>query len=111
MTDSPDIPASDDFSRNPQTDVFNWLDTHQLTHATLSHPATHTVADSAQIKTDISGAHTKNLFLKDKKSNLVLVSAWAHSQLPLNQLHKSIGVQRLSFTKAEQLWEALRVTP
>jgi Ala-tRNA(Pro) deacylase len=63
------------------------------------------------VKTEIAGAHTKNLFLKDKRGERVLVSAWAESDLPLNQLHRAIGVQRLSFTDAALLWQSLGVTP
>lgn len=78
---------------------------------TTTHPKVFTVADSAKVKTDIPGGHTKNLFMKDKKGQLVLVSAHAESQLPLNQLHKLIGTQRLSFTDPATLWDALGVTP
>lgn len=104
-------PEPDDFSRAPEKDVFNWLDEHSLTFHTIEHAPTFTVADSAHVKMDMPGGHTKNLFMKDKKGNLVLVSAWAESELPLNQLHKLIGTQRLSFTKADLLWDALKTTP
>jgi len=33
------------------------------------------VAESAQVKTSIPGGHTKNLFLKDKKDALFLITA------------------------------------
>lgn len=91
--------------------MFAALDRMGLAHATVEHPPTHTVADSRLIKTEIRGAHTKNLFMKDKGGALVLVSAGHDTQLPLNQLHKRIGTQRLSFTGADLLWEALAVTP
>lgn len=104
-------PAPDDFSRAPELDVFAWLDKHGLTHETITHIPTHTVAESREVKTSIAGGHTKNLFMKDKKGRVALVSAWAESDLPLNQLHKHIGVQRLSFTKADLLWDHLKVTP
>ncbi len=63
------------------------------------------------IKTDMPGAHTKNLFMKDKKGALVLVSALHSSVLPLNQLHRALGCQRLSFTDAQGLWDGLAATP
>ena len=106
-----DIPAPDDFSRAPERAVFDWLDARALSHNTVEHAPTFTVSDSADVKMDMPGGHTKNLFMKDKKGNLVLVSAWANSELPLNQLHKLIGTQRLSFTKSDLLWDALKVTP
>ncbi len=111
MTDGIAQPAPDDFSRAPEAAVFAWLDRQNVAWTNHLHAPTFTVADSASIKTDIAGGHTKNLFMKDKKNNLVLVSAWAQSELPLNRLHKAIGTQRLSFSRADQLWDVLKVTP
>ena len=105
------MPAPDDFSREPEKPLFALLDGLGIRVSTATHAKVFTVADSARVKTDIPGGHTKNLFMKDKKGQLVLVSAHAESQLPLNQLHKPLGTQRLSFTDAPQLWEALGVTP
>ncbi len=117
-TDNPQPPTThgpapdpQDFSRQPERALFARLEELALPCATITHPPTHTVAESREIKTDIPGGHTKNLFMKDKKQNLVLISASHDSELPLNQLHKLIGTQRLSFTNADLLWEALAVTP
>jgi Ala-tRNA(Pro) deacylase len=49
--------------------------------------------------------------MKDKSGQLVLVCALGSSTLPLNQLHRALGCQRLSFTDAPLLWDALGVTP
>jgi len=57
------------------------------------------------------GGHSKNLFMKDKDGTLVLISAWAESQLKLNQLHKLIGTRRLSFASADLMLEHLGVVP
>ncbi len=104
-------PDPQDFSRRPEAPLFARLDQLALPYSNTEHAPTHTVAESREIKTDIPGAHTKNLFMKDKKANLVLISAAHDTVLPLNQLHKLIGTQRLSFTNADLLWSALRVTP
>jgi Ala-tRNA(Pro) deacylase len=105
------MPAPDDFSREPEKPLFALLDRLGIRTTTITHAKVFTVADSAKVKPDIPGGHTKNLFMKDKKGQLVLISAHAESQLPLNQLHKLIGTQRLSFTDAPALWDALGVTP
>jgi Ala-tRNA(Pro) deacylase len=105
------MPAPDDFSREPEKPLFALLDQLGLKHTTAHHVKVFTVADSAQVKTSIPGGHTKNLFMKDKKDQLVLISAHAESQLPLNHLHKALGMQRLSFTDAPLLWGSLGVTP
>lgn len=110
---SPRGPAPDpqDFSREPQRALFARLAELGIAYSNTEHAPTHTVAESREIKTGIEGAHTKNLFMKDKKKNLVLISAGHDTALPLNQLHKLIGTQRLSFTNADLLWETLTVTP
>ena len=105
------MPAPDDFSREPEKPLFALLDRLGVKYTTAHHDKVFTVADSEKVKTDIPGGHTKNLFMKDKKGQLVLISAHAQSQLPLNQLHKALGTQRLSFTDAPLLWDALGVTP
>lgn len=111
MTIRGQMPEPADFSRQPEKPLFALLDRLGLPRSNALHQPVFTVADSKLVKTDIPGGHTKNLFMKDKAGQLVLVSAHAESQLPLNQLHKAIGTQRLSFTDAPTLWEALGVTP
>lgn len=105
------MPDPADFGRAPEKPLFALLDRLGLGYRNHTHQPVFTVAESAQVKTGIPGAHTKNLFMKDKRGALVLVSAHADSQLPLNQLHKALETQRLSFTDAPLLWEALGVTP
>ena len=105
------MPAPDDFSRAPEKTLFALLDRLGIRTMTATHAKVFTVADSASVKTDIPGGHTKNLFMKDKRGQLVLISAHAESQLPLNQVHRVLGCQRLSFTGAPLLWDALGVTP
>ena len=60
----------------------------------------------------MSGLHSKNLFLKDKKGRLFLVSARDDARIDLKRLHEAIGASgRLSFCSAELLMEKLGVTP
>jgi Ala-tRNA(Pro) deacylase len=105
------MPAPDDFSREPEKPLFALLEKLGVQTRTYSHAKVFTVAESESVKVDMPGGHTKNLFMKDKSGQLVLVCALGSSVLPLNQLHRMIGTQRLSFTDAPLLWEALGVTP
>jgi len=82
-----------------------------IEHTTYEHPAVFTVGEGGSLKTDIPGAHTKNLFLKDAKDQLWLVSAEAHAQIDLKRLHTVIGSARLSFGKPELMVETLGVEP
>jgi hypothetical protein len=43
-----------------------------------------TVAESRSLKADIPGAHTKNLFLKDKKGRLFLITAQHETRIDLS---------------------------
>jgi len=70
-----------------------------------------TVADGTDVKAKLPGGHSKNLFLKDKAGEYVLVSALGSTTIKLNQLHKRIGTKRLSFGKADALLELLGVVP
>ena len=105
------MPAQDDFSREPEKPLLAYLDRLGIKTKTLTHPMVFTVAESSKVKAEMPGGHTKNLFMKDKNGQLVLISALGSSQLALNQVHRVLGTQRLSFTDAPLLWDALGVTP
>jgi Ala-tRNA(Pro) deacylase len=64
------------------------------------------------LRGEITGAHTKNLFLKDKKGALYLIVAEESTAIDLKRLHTRIGAAgRLSFGKPEELYESLGVAP
>ena len=92
-------------------DLFAYLDALGIAHSTVWHEPLFTVDQSAGLKAQMPGAHTKNLFLKDGEGQLVLIAAEAHGSLKLNQLHKLIGTKRLSFGPAELITEVLGVVP
>lgn len=75
------------------------------------HPAVFTVDEGADLKRAIPGAHTKNLFLKDARDQLWLISAEGHAVIDLKRLHAVIGSGRLSFGKAELMAQTLGVAP
>jgi Ala-tRNA(Pro) deacylase len=78
---------------------------------TYAHPAVFTVAEGEGFKHRIPGGHTKNLFLKDKKDQLWLVTAAAYTAVDLKGLPELIGAGRLSFGSPERLLDALGVPP
>lgn len=75
------------------------------------HPAVFRVEEGLDIKAEMPGAHTKNLFLKDKKGQLWLISARQDTIIDLKRLHRHIGSDRLSFGNAELMFQTLGVTP
>lgn len=83
---------------------------------TLDHPAVFTVAESSALHREmdrqVEGAHTKNLFLRDRKNNHFLVTAEQTTQVDLKRLHKVIGGRsRFSFGRAEEMMAWLGVSP
>ena len=100
-------------STSPATraELFAYLDRLRIKSSTVEHTALFTVAESDALGRDIPGGHTKNLFLKDAKDQLVLVIAQAHTAIDLKSLHKALGYARFSFGRAELLMEVLGVPP
>ncbi len=79
---------------------------------TVEHEPVFTVAESASVKERIPGAHSKNLFVKDKKGRFFLISAKHDTPIDLKRAHEAIGASgRLSFGSADQLRALLGVEP
>ena len=97
----------------PPTPSFAFLDAHgDRGHSHRStHAAVFRVGEGEDIKAAIPGAHTKNLFLKDAKGQLWLISARDEARIDLKRLPQAIGSARLSFGSPERLQTALGVTP
>lgn len=88
------------------------LDEMGFETTTVSHEPAFTVAESQHLRDEIPGGHTKNLFLKDKKSNYFLITMEESAEVDLKQVHTLIGGRgRVSFGNAERLQEYLGVVP
>jgi Ala-tRNA(Pro) deacylase len=93
-------------------DLFALLDQLAIPYGTVSHPPLFTVEQSRALRGQIPGGHTKNLFLRDKKGALVLVSALEDAVIELKSLHRTLGASgRFSFGAADLLREALGLEP
>ncbi|HEY7457276.1 MAG TPA: prolyl-tRNA synthetase associated domain-containing protein [Xanthobacteraceae bacterium] len=93
-------------------DLFAFLDRLGIGHRTVTHPPLFTVEQSRELRGQLPGAHTKNLFLIDRKDRLFLVVAEESAEIDLKHLHRRIGASgRLSFGKPEVLRSVLGVEP
>jgi Ala-tRNA(Pro) deacylase len=93
-------------------DLFAYLDTLGIAHKTVSHPPLFTVEQSQALRGTDPGAHTKNLFLRDKKGVPFLVVALEEAAVDLKSLHRRLGASgRFSFGSAELMRELLGVEP
>ena len=78
---------------------------------TRDHPPLFTVEQSRALRGEIPGAHSKNLFLKDKKGRIFLLVAEESTPIDMKGLHRLLGSARLSFGKPELLEDVLGVIP
>jgi Ala-tRNA(Pro) deacylase len=93
-------------------ELFAFLDRLDIAHTTVTHPPLFTVEQSRARRGKIPGGHTKNLFLKDKRSALYLVVALEDATIELKSLHRRLGAAgRFSFAAADLLREVLGVEP
>ena len=92
-------------------DLFAYLDELGIATETVEHKALFTVAESRALRGALAGAHTKNLFLRDKNNRLVLVVAKEDTTVDLKGLAKRLGLGRFSFGKPEQMRATLGVEP
>jgi len=93
-------------------ELFAALDALNIAHRTVRHPPLFTVEQSRALRGQIPGAHTKNLFLRDKKGQIFLVVALEDAEIDLKGLHRRLGASgRFSFGSAELLREVWGVEP
>jgi Ala-tRNA(Pro) deacylase len=92
--------------------LFAFLDSLRIAHTTVKHPPLFTVEQSRALRGQISGGHTKNLFLRDKKHQLFLVVALEDAEIDLKGLHRQLGATgRFSFGSSDLLREVWGVEP
>jgi Ala-tRNA(Pro) deacylase len=94
-----------------RAELLQRLETLGIASVTTDHPAVFTVEEATATHHAIPGVHCKNLFLKDAKDQLWLVVCPHDREVEMKSLHKRIGSKRLSFGKADLLWEVLGVRP
>ncbi|MCW5745416.1 MAG: prolyl-tRNA synthetase associated domain-containing protein [Alphaproteobacteria bacterium] len=82
---------------------------------TVRHEAVYTVEQANAVRDRLpvlhSGLHIKNLFLRNKREEMWLVTAEAHRVIDLKQLGERLGAGRVSFGSAERLMRHLGVRP
>ena len=103
-----DKPAEPAFDRDR---LLDWMAANGVAQTTHDHPAVFRVDEGHELKAALPGAHTKNLFLKDKKGRLWLISARQDTVVDLKRTPKTIGSDRLSFGNEALLYTTLGLTP
>ena len=75
------------------------------------HDALFTVEDSKKLRGEIDGAHSKNLFLKNKKNEFFLLSCEEADKIDLKKISKSLELGNISFAKQAYLEKYLKIKP
>src|ERR1700753_2750124 len=93
-------------------ELFAYLDSLGIAHQTITHQAFFTVEEAQALRGAVAGAHTKNLFLRDKKGTVFLVVALENAVIELKSLHRLLGASgRFSFGSADLMRELIGVEP
>lgn len=92
-------------------DLLLYLDDLGIETSTMTHPAVHTVEEAKTHRHGLIGAHSKNLFLRDKKGKMFLLTALEDRKIDLKSLRDVLGVRSLSFGSPERLQKYIGVTP
>lgn len=109
MTPETTAPA-DPFPATPDV-LFDALKALDIPYDLHRHPPIFTVAEGEQFKQSIPGLHCRNLFLRDKKERMYLVTAANETAVDLKALQQTLDCARLSFGSPERLWRHLGVRP
>ncbi len=94
-----------------QQELFALLSNIGIEYTNHGHPPVFTVEEAAQHQDGIEGAHSKNLFFKDKKKKLFLVVTLADKPIKIKEVAKKIGGNNMSFAKPDLLMEVLGMIP
>ena len=94
-----------------QEELLNVLDKIGIEYTNHEHPAVYTVEEADRHHEGIEGIHSKNLFFKDRKKNLILIVTLSDKPIKIKEVEKKIDTKGLTFGKPELLAEVLGVIP
>ena len=94
------------------TDIYNFLDDHQIEYERHDHPPVYTVEDVIRLVPQLDAAKTKSLFLRDAKgSRHFLVIVKGEKRVDLKALPDLLSSSRLRFGSPDRLKKHLGVDP
>ena len=89
------------------------IENAEMEHETQVHEALYTVEQAKQVVYDKPGAHTKNLFLRNKKGRMVLLVVEQDTMIDLKSLRDKLEITggHLSFASTDRLTRFLGIVP
>ncbi len=91
--------------------VFAALDELGITHRTITHAPMRTVADSMALRDGVPGGYSKNLFLRNRKGKMIVVTLLEHRTVNLKALGQQLALGKPSFASEQRLMHYLGVIP
>jgi len=92
-------------------DLFRFLRDLDISTTTLTHEPVFTVDQAREVRGELPGGHSKNLFLRTKKGAMWLIVAREDRRIDLKELAARLDSERFSFGSSERLMGALGVIP
>ncbi len=94
-----------------EDEIYAEFQRHGIAFEKLEHPPVFTVEESAGIHAALPGAHTKNLFLKDKQKRFWLVVLPHDRRADLKGMAERLSAGKFSFGSPEDMERLLQVMP
>ncbi len=91
-------------------DLYEYLNKLDIKYELFEHEPHSTVSQAKKNRVNMEGFHLKNLFLKDKKKNFLIVFQ-EDLEIDLKALPEKLGSYRLSFGSPDRLFKKLGVLP
>ena len=111
MSEAPERRLADGRSPATPEELLARLESLGIEARTFSHPPVFTVEEAKALRGELVGAHTKNLFVRDKKGTMWLVVALEDRVVDLRAIAQGLGHKRFSFGSAERLMKYLGGIP
>jgi Ala-tRNA(Pro) deacylase len=93
-------------------DIYNFLNEQQICYEYCAHPPVFTCEEAERLVPNLSGAKTKNLFLRNKKGDRhFLLTVHHNKDIDLKQLAATLGCGGLSMASPERLKDYLGLQP
>lgn len=88
------------------------LDALSIPYVVHRHPPLFTVAEAKVLRGDIDAAHVKNLFLRDKRERMWMVTVLEHREVDIRSLRTTLGAYgSVSFGSPDRLRRVLGIEP
>jgi Ala-tRNA(Pro) deacylase len=91
--------------------LLDWMESLNIECPTFEHPPLRTVEDSRRYREIHEGAYTKNLFVRNKKGHMWLLTLLEHRRVDLKETAKNLGAGHFSFASEQRLMRHLGIVP